>query len=253
MHISQTERPAGVPPYKPASAVILAELGKLICSLLLAYRECKKALKQERQRASLYPSGNPALLFDADQDGTFLSRSNSQQQLQEHQQQPRRESSAPHMSEEELAEKEGLLPPADINPAATSLPMSRQTSSQSSWSSGKSDLSSSISGGGVHRRENSNEEYQKHSLDYPGSPSDRIRSDFVNQEITSKEVIQRMKEDTFGPDWMKLSIPAFLFTGQSNLSYYASSNLSVPVFQITYQLKVGFAESLHQTRQYCAA
>jgi len=59
-----------------------------------------------------------------------------------------------------------------------------------------------------------------------------------DQKITREEIIQRMKEDTFDHDWLKLSIPAFLFTGQSNLSYYASSNLSVPVFQITYQLKV---------------
>lgn len=243
MHISRTERPAGVPPYKPASAVILAELGKLLCSLLLAYRECKKALKKERNPSSTF-------LFDADteQSTNVLSRSSSLNSLhRQSQSQSRKGSLATYSQLDAIAEieekKEGLLPSADIK--LTALPMSRRTSSQSSSISVNTSSSTSSTPQGKysslpkHRRESSLTEEDDELLpEYPGSPSERIRNNFANEEITPMEVIKRMKQDTFGPDWLKLSIPAFLFTGQSNLSYYASSNLSVPVFQITYQLKV---------------
>jgi UDP-sugar transporter A1/2/3 len=44
--------------------------------------------------------------------------------------------------------------------------------------------------------------------------------------------------EVFGPRWWALGLPAVLFTVQANLQYLASSNLSVPAFQVTYQLKV---------------
>ena len=44
--------------------------------------------------------------------------------------------------------------------------------------------------------------------------------------------------ECLGEGYFKLAIPALLFTIQNNLQYVASSNLSVPTFQITYQLKV---------------
>lgn len=48
MHISRTDRAPGVPPYAPAAAVIVTELGKLILSLLLAWREMRSTLIEER-------------------------------------------------------------------------------------------------------------------------------------------------------------------------------------------------------------
>lgn len=49
-------------------------------------------------------------------------------------------------------------------------------------------------------------------------------------------ILRRIRQEVFGPGWTKLALPAALFTGQGNLAYYASSNLSVPVFMLTYQL-----------------
>lgn len=49
-----------------------------------------------------------------------------------------------------------------------------------------------------------------------------------------------MLRECLGEGYMKLAIPALLFTIQNNLQYVASSNLSVPTFQITYQLKIPF-------------
>ncbi|KAG0145504.1 hypothetical protein CROQUDRAFT_63820 [Cronartium quercuum f. sp. fusiforme G11] len=44
--------------------------------------------------------------------------------------------------------------------------------------------------------------------------------------------------DVFQEGWWKLSVPAVMFVVQNNLQYVAASNLSVPLFQITYQLKI---------------
>lgn len=228
MHISRTERPVGTPPYKPASAVILAELGKLLVSILLAYRECKRAIKQERERIlSIFTSDTTGALFDAAAESSGASAFKIERRA------------ATGSAEEE---KQSLLPSTEF--AASSVPMSKRTSSQSSWSSSATDSGkNSLNGAALHHRTSSSEEGEDELLrEYPGSPSDRLRSDFQSEKITPGEVLRRMKEDTFGPDWLKLAIPAFLFTGQSNLSYFASSNLSVPVFQITYQLKVRFSD-----------
>lgn len=57
----------------------------------------------------------------------------------------------------------------------------------------------------------------------------------ADSHVPLSKVILR---ECLGPGYMKLAIPALLFTIQNNLQYVASSNLSVPTFQITYQLKV---------------
>lgn len=168
MHVSRTNRAPGVPLYKPAAAVILTECGKLLISVLLAWRECKQALKNEAK---------PSLLFEADR-------------------------------------------------------------SQPSTPSGKEKTSTADSKAARGEDEDQDEfEACEALLRQPASASDS----FVP---AGSEILQRMREDVFGPDWTKLSIPAMLFTGQSNLAYYASANLSVPVFQITYQLKVGCTRSI---------
>lgn len=66
-----------------------------------------------------------------------------------------------------------------------------------------------------------------------------VRSDNPDTELPLWKLILR---ECLGPGYMKLAIPALLFTIQNNLQYVASSNLSVPTFQITYQLKVGSSD-----------
>ncbi|EGG01495.1 uncharacterized protein MELLADRAFT_45116 [Melampsora larici-populina 98AG31] len=53
-----------------------------------------------------------------------------------------------------------------------------------------------------------------------------------------EEVMNQLKLEIFQPGWWKLSVPAIMFVLQNNLQYIAASNLSVPLFQITYQLKI---------------
>ncbi|KAH9812732.1 nucleotide-sugar transporter-domain-containing protein [Melampsora americana] len=52
------------------------------------------------------------------------------------------------------------------------------------------------------------------------------------------EIVNELKCEVFQPGWWKLSVPAIMFVVQNNLQYIAASNLSVPLFQITYQLKI---------------
>lgn len=39
-------------------------------------------------------------------------------------------------------------------------------------------------------------------------------------------------------DLVKLLVPSILYSGQNNLLYVALSNLSVSMYQVTYQLKI---------------
>ena len=39
-------------------------------------------------------------------------------------------------------------------------------------------------------------------------------------------------------DWLKLMIPSLLYTLQNSLQYYSMSQLSAPVFQVMYQMKI---------------
>ncbi|EFP78247.2 hypothetical protein PGT21_011939 [Puccinia graminis f. sp. tritici] len=50
--------------------------------------------------------------------------------------------------------------------------------------------------------------------------------------------LEHLRASIFSPDWFLLAIPAVMFVIQNNLQYLAASNLSVPLFQITYQLKI---------------
>ena len=56
----------------------------------------------------------------------------------------------------------------------------------------------------------------------------------ISKQLTllKKEVIDNYK------DMIKLCIPAFLYMIQNNLQYVATSNLSAPIFQVLYQMKI---------------
>ncbi|KAI9621648.1 hypothetical protein H4Q26_015656 [Puccinia striiformis f. sp. tritici PST-130] len=53
-----------------------------------------------------------------------------------------------------------------------------------------------------------------------------------------QQALLHLRASVFSQDWYLLSIPAVMFVVQNNLQYLAASNLSVPLFQITYQLKI---------------
>ena len=185
MHISRTRRDPGIPAYKPASAVLLTELGKLAMSLGLAYSEVKQLIAGERG------SGGQIETRTGEEKQALLADAATHDQDYDHNEEPSQVSEGNKSYPQRSADLQAFGGQSSVN----------------------------------------------HLL------SDR---EVGNYKITFMEILYRMREETFGGDWLKLSIPAMLFTGQSNLAYYASSNLTVPVFQITYQLKASYVNILER-------
>ncbi|KAK4056347.1 hypothetical protein OIO90_002490 [Microbotryomycetes sp. JL221] len=73
---------------------------------------------------------------------------------------------------------------------------------------------------------------------YPNRPSLLLPSSTVIEDVADSDWWRTLLEATFGRDSWKLAIVAGLFTLQNNLQYLASGNLSVPLFQLAYQLKI---------------
>ena len=142
MHISRTDRAPGVPPYAPAAAVIVTELGKLVLSLMLAWGETRSTLKEERDAGS----------------------------------------------------REQLL--ARILPGTASVADAQDGEKRSLLLS---------------------KEEQKQEQD-----QEQVREDVSTTTVTpssaarpsNTEIITRIREDTCGPGWTQLSVPALLFTCQ---------------------------------------
>ncbi|KAK4058589.1 hypothetical protein OIO90_000033 [Microbotryomycetes sp. JL221] len=53
-----------------------------------------------------------------------------------------------------------------------------------------------------------------------------------------KRGFNKVKKEVFSSDCWKLAIPACLYVVQNNLQFVAASNLDVPTFQVTYNLKI---------------
>lgn len=62
--------------------------------------------------------------------------------------------------------------------------------------------------------------------------------------LLESDIWHIMISQIFSQGWWKLAIPSGLFVFQANAQYVASGNLSVPLFQLAYQLKVRFFSSL---------
>lgn len=73
---------------------------------------------------------------------------------------------------------------------------------------------------------------------YPTRPPLLQSTNTAVQDLGDADWWGTMKETVFGEGCWQLAFIAALFTIQGNLQYVASGNLSVPVFQLAYQLKV---------------
>ena len=138
MHISRTDRAPGVPPYAPAAAVIVTELGKLVLSLMLAWRETRSTLKEERDTGA----------------------------------------------------REQLL--ARILPGTASVEDARDGEKRSLL---------------LSKEEQEQEQVQEDVSTTTVTQSSAARP-------SNTEIITRIREDTCGPGWTQLSVPALLFTCQ---------------------------------------
>lgn len=90
---------------------------------------------------------------------------------------------------------------------------------------------------------------------YPERPPLERYSDSVLMDVLDRDWWAALKDVVFGEGYWLVGVPAGLFALQSNAQYIASGNLSVPLFQLAYQLKVSTAPCCHwlETRRLSCA
>ncbi|GAA5887176.1 hypothetical protein JCM16303_002216 [Sporobolomyces ruberrimus] len=237
LHVSQAHLKPGQAQYKASSAVLLTELGKLIISALLALRDTLK------ERATLlaprHPLPTPELYLTP--------------------------------SEEDLLTPDPITPPHSISEGHPTAPPPRPDTHLRRRSSANAQQTLEVTLdlddgplGGSEKGKKLPEFKTLASFQWPHKPisprlTEKLRK-YAKEMDAEKEVqapwvrkilddpamwvrrrrmgvVKMMVEDIFGSDWYKMCVPAILFALQNNLIYIAARNLSVPVFQITFQLK----------------
>lgn len=78
---------------------------------------------------------------------------------------------------------------------------------------------------------------------YPSRPTLTISSSTALDDLFDQDWWLSLKDTVFGKGCWQLAVIAGLYTIQGNLQYVASGNLSVPMFQLAYQLKVSDSPS----------
>ncbi|KAK4052095.1 hypothetical protein OIV83_002389 [Microbotryomycetes sp. JL201] len=233
LHVSQA---SGGRSYKASSAVLLTELGKLVLSVLLALRDASKeraALHKPRHTLpspELYAMGDEILRKDLYSDDPY--------------------NSAPPTIEIDRAPE----PTSASHARGLSRNQLRRRSSAQAHMDTLNVTLDVINNKLAPRKF---PEYSSlHAFQWPRPQLSPIISEKCTPENSPNlEVVQRLSdpelwirrrrlglpamlwEDVFGSDWYKMAVPAVLFAVQNNLIYLAAKNLSVPVFQISFQLK----------------
>ncbi|SCZ92521.1 BZ3500_MvSof-1268-A1-R1_Chr5-2g07939 [Microbotryum saponariae] len=210
LHISQAKASPGERSYKASSAVLLTELGKLLLSLLLALRDVWKeratllAPRHALPSPELYSSG-----YENGKDKYSLPPDAAPPESRRHT--LRRRSSA------------------------ISLDLRIEHNEKVRRLSGKSALAAFQ----WPRTMLSPVPDMKGSPLLCGSPEivKRLNDPTLWTRRRRLGLRAMLWEDIFGSDWWKMGIPAVLFAVQNNLIYVAARNLSIPVFQITFQIK----------------
>ncbi|KAL7006558.1 hypothetical protein EMMF5_003979 [Cystobasidiomycetes sp. EMM_F5] len=187
LHISQTRQQAGQARYRPSSAVVLTELGKLFASLLFAWFEVGNLMKREEREAVSGVNlglGIPVVHITSD---VTVSKEEEERLL----------SSKDDFEDEKLSG------------------MDSQRRSSGDELSNRSELAEDVESSG-------------------GVPRSRCAS----RSVSIAARLARMRREFLSPDLFTLAIPAIFFTFQNNAQYVAAANLSVPAFQVSYQLKI---------------
>ncbi|GAA6015564.1 hypothetical protein JCM10207_008127 [Rhodosporidiobolus poonsookiae] len=229
LHVSQAHLRPGQANYKASSAVLLTELGKLVLSLLLALRDTIKeraTLHKPRHALpspELYASGEALADKDMYKDDPYDTTSSADPLLSQSNRLRRRSSiaRAPSFSVTLEASDPG-------SPRGTS--RFPESSSLASFQWPHKPISPLVA-----------EKLGKGSPEGSPEPDPKVMRMLDDPVLWLRRrrmgVAKMLWEDIFGGDWYKMAVPAVLFALQNNLIYVAARNLSVPVFQITFQLK----------------
>ncbi|KAM0749148.1 hypothetical protein T439DRAFT_327640 [Meredithblackwellia eburnea MCA 4105] len=77
-----------------------------------------------------------------------------------------------------------------------------------------------------------------HPTRIPFHPGNLVGGSSGLLDIFERDAWVALRQAVMSPGWWKLAVPSVLFMFQANAQYVAGSNLSVPVFQLAYQLKI---------------
>ncbi|GAA5902970.1 hypothetical protein JCM6882_009659 [Rhodosporidiobolus microsporus] len=228
LHVSQAHLPPGQAQYKASSAVLLTELGKLVLSLLLALRDTLKeratllAPRHNLPSPELYASGEAVSDKDLWRDDPYDTESKPDDPLLSKQNRLRRRSS--------IARNPSFAVTLDSDAPGSPGARFPEASSLATFQWPHKPISPII-----------HEKLGKVSPEGSPSPDPKVLKMLDDPVLWLRRrrmgVVRMLWEDIFGGDWWKMAVPAVLFALQNNLIYVAARNLSVPVFQITFQLK----------------
>ncbi|KAM0751822.1 hypothetical protein T439DRAFT_342743 [Meredithblackwellia eburnea MCA 4105] len=227
LHVSQAGLRPGQPQYKASSAVLLTELGKLILSFLLALRDSVKEYRLLRRPVHTLPS--PELYAAADEvhakdlycDDPYDVPAHG---LQAPQHSPLSVQPSHHPKNGLRRRSSTVIPPQSLE-VTLDVPGEKKGEKAkfpelANFSWARPSLASNLT------EKEASPELLEVKFD-----------DTLLWKRRSETVAGLLLMDIFGGDWWKMAIPAVLFAVQNNLIYVAARNLSVPVFQITFQLK----------------
>ncbi|KAK4702927.1 solute carrier family 35 (UDP-sugar transporter), member A1/2/3, partial [Phenoliferia sp. Uapishka_3] len=211
LHVSQSHLHPGQAPFKASSAVLMTEVGKLVISFLLALRDTINERRLLRRPVHKLPS--PELYAGADE-----------------------------VYEKDIYREAPYdLPISSLNDSAKHSILRRRSSSIAPATLG---ISLDCTQQKMRFPELANFAWARPPLT-PTLSGKEVPEELLELKFDEPLLWKRRNEtisglllvDIFGSDWYKMAVPAVLFAIQNNLIYVAARNLSVPVFQVTFQLK----------------
>ncbi|GAA5863321.1 hypothetical protein JCM1840_007486 [Sporobolomyces johnsonii] len=229
LHVSQAHLRPGQVQYKASSAVLLTEFGKLFLSLLLALRDTLK------ERATLLAPRHPL-------PSAALYARCQETQSKDHYNDPYHTLS-PATQAAPLPSRSNHLRRRSSQNARLSFSVTLDVSPSSVPNSTRfSEASSLASFQWPHKPFSLSEKLGKLKPESAEPVSDpAVMKMLADPKMWVRRrrlgAFRMLWEDIFGGDWWMMAGPAVLFAVQNNLIYVAARNLSVPVFQITFQLK----------------
>ncbi|GAA5936902.1 hypothetical protein JCM3775_002739 [Rhodotorula graminis] len=237
LHVSQAQLRPGQAHYKASSAVLLTELGKLVLSLVLALRDTLKeratllAPRHALPSPELYSVATDVGVDDpAGKDPYDTTPSDASHRPLLHAQHYQSRRSLRRRSSARAPSFSVTFDGPDSNPISPIRSQFPERSTLAKFQWPHKLISPTVA-----------EKLGKVSPEGAPQPDPKVMRMLDDPRLWLRRrrmgVVRMLWEDVFGGDWWKMAVPAVLFALQNNLIYVAARNLSVPVFQITFQLK----------------
>ncbi|PLW05059.1 hypothetical protein PCANC_27628 [Puccinia coronata f. sp. avenae] len=247
MHLSRTAQQTST--YRASSAVVMTELSKLIISFILALYDSFQQETQPTSRPSPHSRFEPQFdsLPEEDEEGDDLNPFVGSEQLEGIEmtdreiwrtEDSRRNEDSDHLISDMLSQLQSNPSNARERTISSEVYMPSQAGQRRRLISGNGTTSPDKPA--FHLVPPISD--HSHRMSVQASP--QLTRPSQNHHSPSHslsrllEALGHLRTSVFSQDWLCLGIPAVMFVVQNNLQYLAASNLSVPLFQMTYQLKI---------------